>query len=144
MTRVNVIEPVYLTNRHLLAEYKEITQFMHLAKRSDLIGLPDDYTLGKGHCKFFFDKGLFIRKRFELLGKELIKRNFAVKEELFYERIERIEKSFLVWKDYQPTAKAIKINIERIKQRIENKPQIYPDKDRFLTYVANLKLDMMK
>lgn len=143
MTRVNVIEPVYLTNRHLLAEYKEITQFMHLAKKSDLIGLPDDYTLGKGHCKFFFDKGLFIRKRFELLGNELIKRNFAVKKELFHERIERIEKSFLVWKDYQPTSKAIKINVERIKQRIENKPQIYPDKDRFLTYVANLELDIL-
>ena len=36
MTRLNLVEPGDLTDRHLIAEYKEITQFLHIvAKRRD-------------------------------------------------------------------------------------------------------------
>jgi len=36
MTRINLIDPSHLTKRHLIAEYKEITQFLHNVKNQIL------------------------------------------------------------------------------------------------------------
>lgn len=39
--------------------------------------------------------------------------------------------------DYNPTVEALTININRIVERIDQKPNLYPDKDRFLSKFRN-------
>lgn len=60
MTRINLIDPSHLTKRHLIAEYKEITQFLHNVKKSNLKDIPKHFTLGTGHVKFFYNKGEYV------------------------------------------------------------------------------------
>ena len=137
MTRVNLVDPIFLTDKHLLAEYKEITQLLHLAKKSDMKNIPEKYTLGKGHCKFFYDKGMFILRRFSMLYNELSKRDFDLDVMSFYRRQIKIIDSFQEMNDYNPTVEALTININRIVERIDQKPNLYPDKDRFLSKFRN-------
>ena len=59
MTRVNTgISPFELPTKLLLAELREIKRIPNLVKsgKFSLIGQPPEFTLGKGHVKFFYDK----------------------------------------------------------------------------------------
>ena len=123
MTRINLIEPKELTREHLVAEYREITRLPGNLKQSlnrktksfQLTEIPSQYTLGKGHVKFFYDKMLFLQKRFDSLVSEMIslgyKPNF-VDSSIF------IPENQLFYNDYTPTNEAVKINIERIEERL--------------------------
>ncbi len=79
MVRINLIHPEYLADQHLVAEYDEILMLLGYVKRYPEIKkpLPVEYTLGKGHILFFKDKLLYLKKRHELLKKEMRKRGFA-------------------------------------------------------------------
>ena len=59
MTRINVgIPPAELTDKHLLAEHREIKRIPNcIAKgKYNMEGIPDKFKLGKGHVKFFYNK----------------------------------------------------------------------------------------
>lgn len=63
MTRINLIPPRYLADQHLVAEHKEILQLCgsyKISKRSkkgiDFNQTPKQFTLNKGHVKFFYNK----------------------------------------------------------------------------------------
>lgn len=138
MTRINLISPKHLTIRHLVAEWKEITQFLHIVKhRVDtnhtMNDIPSQFTLNKGHCLFFANKGLYIYNRFESLYNELLNRDINVNYGLFLERQQKIIQSYNseLFRDYIPQSRDYAIVIDRIKERIETKPNLYPDKDRF-------------
>ena len=58
MTRINVgIPPEELTDKHLLAEHREIKRIPNcIAKgKYNMDGIPDRFKLGKGHVKFFYN-----------------------------------------------------------------------------------------
>jgi len=81
MTRINCGIPVKeLTNKHLLAEHREIKRIPNLIKKGkyNLTGQPQNFTLGKGHVKFFYDKLKYLLKRYEEIHKECIFRGFNV------------------------------------------------------------------
>ena len=61
MTRINVVPPAELCNKHLLAEYRELPRVFGLAKPVD--DAPSAYVLGKGHVRFFYDKLGYLAKR---------------------------------------------------------------------------------
>ncbi len=57
MTRINVIDPIDLTDQHLMAEYRELPMIMGSLRRSlkSKKGLPKitpKYTLNAGHVTF--------------------------------------------------------------------------------------------
>lgn len=122
MTRINVINPKELNTKHLVAEYREITRLPNNLKKSlnrkgkpfSMKEIPDQYVLGKGHVKFFFNKMKFLKKRFELLVKEMIRRGFNPK---FRDSSIFIPENKIFFKDYKPDLKAINLNIKRIKER---------------------------
>lgn len=129
MTRINVVEPTELTNKHLMGELHEITRVYGLVRKAqdrkinkynfkDKIKQPSAYTMGTGHVYFFYDKLGFITERYYALNQEATKRNFNVnpidKEQL----ISGIQQWW--FGDYHPTPEAIKINRERINERLEN------------------------
>ena len=81
MTRVNVIPVEELSRQHLIAEYRELPRIFELAVRwmvneKDTKPLPENYTLGTGHCRFFYDKGYFLHNRYKQLVEEMLRRGY--------------------------------------------------------------------
>ena len=82
--RINVIPVKYLSDVHLLAEYREINMAFHYFRRSqiskggiDLTRIPSRYTLNTGHAYFFYNKFNYILKRAKKLKRELSKRKIG-------------------------------------------------------------------
>ena len=79
MTRINAfINPSNLIDSHLIAEIKEINQLCGSLKKIKFNDIPNNFTLNKGHVKFFINKGLFIKNRFYLLKQEALNRGFNI------------------------------------------------------------------
>ena len=122
MTRINVVEPSELHYKHLVAEYKEITRVFGLARKNqrDILGLrkklPVEYTLGTGHVLFFMDKLKFIADRYECLTKEMLRRGYKPNPIHREDLLAGIDLKLI--KGYIPTAEAIKINRQRIQDRL--------------------------
>lgn len=124
MTRINVIAPRELTTKHLVAEYREITRLPNNLKNSlnrktkpfNLTEIPHNYTLGKGHVKFFYDKMAYLKKRFESLVEEMLNRGY---NPTYRDSSIFIPEDSKFFNDYIPTEEAIRINKERIKLRLE-------------------------
>ena len=142
MTRINLVDPDHLTQVHAIAEYKEITQFLHIVKRrveknhpND--DLPDKYCLNGGHCKFFFDKGLYLYKRYEMLYNNLIDRDITIDKTRYKAHRQRFRESYndILWGDYSPNKDAYRVAITRILERINLKPDMYKDKNRFISKI---------
>ena len=142
MTRINLVDPRDLTSRHLVAEYKEITQFIHLIKKRIDDNKPFDdtplqYTLNGGHCRFFYDKGVYIRNRFISLYDEIVNRGMNTDKEKYLSRLNRIESAYRedLMNDYSPSRRDYHVAIDRISSRISEKPHLYPDSSRFLNSI---------
>jgi hypothetical protein len=114
MTRINVVPVEELTNKHLLAEYRELPRIMRLVR--PCADAPQNYTLGKGHLKFFYNKMSFIVDRFHALVAECKKRGFNVQHEHLPVR-KTIPSG--VWNNYTPTPEALALNRARIAERLK-------------------------
>lgn len=126
MTRINVVPVECLTDRHLLAEYRELPRIFTAVKEliengktpSD-VDIPDSYKLGKGHVKFFYNKLTWLQHRFSLLYQELLIRGFDMDDGL-YSAIFRgtfTIGSDLWWGEYTPTPRDIYLNMARLCKR---------------------------
>lgn len=81
MTRINAgIHPSELCNKHLLAEHREIKRIPNIIKsgKAVLDDIPEDFTLGNGHVRFFYNKLLYLKKRYIEIYNELRRRDFNV------------------------------------------------------------------
>ena len=81
MTRINCIDPHRLTNRHLLAEYREMLRLRHLHPRARMPHAPC-YRLGQGHVLFFADKGDWLLTRHEQIRHEMAARGYRAQYHL--------------------------------------------------------------
>lgn len=125
MVRINLVDPSELTDQHLIAEHNEILMLCGCLRRAlnskrGVTGIPSEFTLGKGHIKFFFDKGLYLHKRFEDIQEEMKIRDFNPKKafprELWPDHL---------YNDWQPSFVDCYIVQDRIEQRIAQKPGWY-------------------
>lgn len=122
MTRINVIPVQQLTGRHLVAEYREICRLpgnLHksLNRKTPfcMSEIGAHYTLGTGHVKYFYNKMLFLQKRFKALVEEMVVRGY--KPQFTDGTIfEACPKEF--FGDYTPTVEAMEINKRRINERL--------------------------
>lgn len=143
--RINVLHPSLLTDQHLIAEYREIKMlpkaFLRSYKSKNGLGVfGGDYRLNSGHGKSLYDKFLYIEKRFNSLIQEMRFRNFTTN---FTEiSLNDIPKEFK--NDYIPTQDAIRINSERIIQRVKEKPSFYKyhgkriNTEKYIKILSNL------
>lgn len=142
MTRINAgIPPKALTDQHLLAEHREIKRLPAVfAKNTEPTAIPQEFTLGTGHVKFFLDKGKYTIRRYELLHEECIKRGFAVAD---YSPNWEIYKQHPKYnKDYKETAEAIELLVERISERLtksRQKPRYYKKEVEITTAIKMIK-----
>lgn len=123
MTRINVVPVDELTDKHLVAEYRELPRIFKLVKdRQDkghtnvTVKKPDTYTLGTGHVLFFYDKLYYLIDRYQELCNEMMCRGFTVNYPDVPEFVWGLERHWLG--EYTPTPEALEINRERIAARL--------------------------
>ena len=121
MTRINVVPPEELCDQHLLAEWRELTRIPNgvASGKFKLTNIPDEYVLGTGHVKFFLNKLYFLLKRYidimiELENRDMPQRSYWTNQVIPYPEL---------WGDYEPTEEALRINRERIKERMPKNPR---------------------
>ena len=135
MTRINCIPVEELTDKHLLAEYRELPRVSALTWKwsqnsantswidTDLAdekvyrtwNLPRQYRLGTGHVKFFYNKGEYLRKRFEeQIVPEMQRRGFKTNFTKYRSHPDGMNQ------DWTPDDAAIQVNRARIKERLDD------------------------
>ena len=119
MTRINLIPPTELCDQHLLAEHRELTRIPNAVAQGKfhLKGQPEEYKLGEGHVRFFFNKMTFLKRRYDELHTECKARGFNV-QYIWPETLPSLPE---LWLDYQPTDAALEINRQRIQERMPKK-----------------------
>jgi hypothetical protein len=118
MTRINVaIPPQQLTNKHLIAEHREIKRVPNLITRGryNLKSIPPMFTLGKGHVAFFYDKLLYLKNRYEEIYQECLSRGFNMT--YYGSAWEGVPSQFM--NDYAPTDRDEQIIRQRIQEKLD-------------------------
>ena len=130
MTRINLVDPSDLSDQHLVAEYREIFMVGSSLQRSlksknwekTLANIPKKYTLNKGHVTFFYNKGKYLYKRYELLIEEMKNRGMNPDSERKFKTEQWPDELF---NDWEPEPDDYKVIRARIKEKIEMKPDWY-------------------
>jgi deoxyribonuclease (pyrimidine dimer) len=86
--------------------------------------IPTNFTLNTGHVCFFYDKGGYLRRRYEELTAELERRGYKI------DRAAKFDPDGVMtaapWNgDYEPTEEAYAIIRQRIAEKISMKPDWY-------------------
>lgn len=154
MTRINLVPPEELMDQHLFAEFREIKMVPKSLRRSlraawqrefdkndmsnfdeqrtklalevVLNKIPQAYTLNTGHVSFFYDKALYLRKRYALLRAELERRGINFNRDSLLDPdgvFDALDERFR--KDYEPTPEALALVRQRIQEKIALKPYWY-------------------
>lgn len=78
--RCNVgVDPIYLVDQHLIAEYRELPMVIGSLRINDWkikTDVPKSFVLGKGHMNFFKNKLTYLSKRHNVVKQECINRGF--------------------------------------------------------------------
>ena len=130
MTRINLVNPRELYDQHLMAEYREIFMIPAALKRSlkskrgfKPEDIPPEFRLGRGHVKFFYDKGKYLAERYEKLKKELKRRGYKLDvRRIFPKNIFLQHNLFGAWR---PSEKDLALIRERLAKKIAQKPRWY-------------------
>lgn len=119
MTRINIgIPPQELHYKHLLAEHREIKRIPNVISRGRyrLENIPESFTLGRGHVKFFYNKLLYLKKRYESLYQECKRRGYKVGDwSGAWDDV-----PMCLMNDYLPTERDREIVRERIRERLDS------------------------
>ena len=113
MTRINVaILPQELPNNLLLAELREIKRIPNMVRSGKAVikDIPEEFKLGSGHVKFFYDKGLYTLNRYLALYEESKRRNLNTQD--FSEAWEGYPKDLM--NDYSEKPRDRELLINRI------------------------------
>lgn len=135
MTRLNLVPVTELTDQHLFSEWREIKMVPKALRRSIAArgvaavyaSVPTEFTLGRGHVSFFYNKGLYLAERYDQLTQELVRRavyNFNRRAQLDPEGVyDALGMRFS--SAYEPTDEALRLVRERIANRIAARPSWY-------------------
>jgi len=118
MTRINVgMRPQDLTNKHLIAEHREIKRVPNLVSRGryNIKSTPSEFKLGEGHVAFFYNKLLYLKKRYESIYEECLNRGFNV--QYYGNAWEGIPEEMM--NDYTPSERDRLLIEERIASRLK-------------------------
>lgn len=117
MTRINVIHPAHLTDQHLLAEYRELPRVFALSR--PITPEPEEYTLGKGHVRFFYTRTRYLARRQAALIRECLTRGFNIQHTTAPDPVPGCDG------DWTPTVEAARINLARLDDKVVQRPGWY-------------------
>jgi deoxyribonuclease (pyrimidine dimer) len=111
-----------------MAEYRELPMIAGSLRRSlkskkGLPPIPNKYLLGKGHVSFFYNKGLFLSRRYSSLINELLIRGYN----LDLNRVVDFQtfKDNGLYNDWVADYSDLGVNVSRINQRLLEKLRFY-------------------
>lgn len=119
MTRVNVIDPVELTDQHLLAEYRELPRIFALARPLRPRERPERYVLGRGHVKWFYPLTGWLARRQSALIAECIARGFDITHRAAPLPIVGLDG------DWSPDLDDRHTNLTRLRDKLAARPTFY-------------------
>ena len=130
MTRINLVPPEELSDQHLVAEYREIFMVGSSLQRSlkspnwgeTRKSIPKQFTLNKGHVKFFYDKGKYLSERYDELIKEMKRRNMSPDPSRTFKKEQWPDDLYNNWR---PNDIDLQVVRKRIKRKINLKPNWY-------------------
>ena len=130
MTRINLVPPEELSDQHLVAEYREIFMVGSSLQRSlrspnwekTKKSISKQFTLNKGHVKFFYDKGKYLSERYDELIKEMKKRQMSPNPLRTFKKEQWPDDLFNTWR---PNDYDLKVVRTRIEMKIKLKPDWY-------------------
>ena len=132
MTRINLVPPSELYDQHLFAEFREIKMVPKaLSRRINAHGfhgvlsrIPKEFTLGKGHVMFFYDKGRYLKFRYQSIREELDRRGICFNRESRLDP-DLIFENPLFNKGYTPTNGALDLIQAKNREKTALKPDWY-------------------
>jgi len=133
MTRINTVPVECLSDKHLLAEYRELPRiFTVVAKIYDSgkslpTDIPPNYKLGSGHVKFFYNKLTWLITRYKLLFGELIKREFNMDTDMYHSikwSAAKLLSGAGQRNDWNPSPEDMYLNMARLAKRATNMPLV--------------------
>lgn len=110
MTRINTLPPELLSDKWLLAEYRELPRVSALSKYTSA---PSNYTLGTGHVKFFYTLGTYLAKRFSQITTEMKRRGYTCNFEYYRPHPAGLNN------DWSPSKKDLEVNIARLIEKFD-------------------------
>lgn len=120
MTRINSgVDPSELSGQHLIAEHREIKRIPNcIAKgKYNLNGIPEQFKLGAGHVKFFYNKLYYLKKRYIRIYNECKRRGYNVTN---YQSCWDNVPPYLM-NDYTPTQRDRELILARIEENNKKK-----------------------
>lgn len=127
--RSNLVPPSELTDQHLVAEWNETFMFVSALNRTlnskkglDCRKIPTKFTLNKGHGYFFYNKGKYLARRYEMIRTEMLKRGFKPDPSRVFPREKWPD---YLWGDWTPSPEDVVISRKRIEEKIAMKPAWY-------------------
>jgi deoxyribonuclease (pyrimidine dimer) len=143
LVRINLVKPCLLSDQHLIAEKNEIGMLFGYVRKYPAIKpneIPRNYTLSRGHIKFFKNKLLYLYNRELLIRKEMNNRGFKCGKLL---DLKCYNKEHLG--DWKPKKSDYIIIIDRIGERLLLKPEWYRYNKMGLNHVkAEKMIERMK
>ena len=122
MTRINCIPVSELCDQQLLGEWTEIGHVFTKA-RPPKPGerFPDQYTLGRGHVKFFYTRLPWLLRRSIQVYEELLFRGVHVDISIHNARCRTVaeKRSIIPYKLWTPTQADIELNRARVLERMD-------------------------
>ena len=116
MTRINTgIRASELPDKLLLAELREIKRIPNVIAKGNyrMENIPERFTLGTGHVKFFYNKLEYLLERYNELRDEAINRGFNVSD--FNDAWSNVPSRLM--NGYQETERDRSLLIERIHEK---------------------------
>lgn len=123
MTRINCVPVQELSDAHLGAEYRELPRIFRLVRlaiaRGEVPNLDDvpAYTLGKGHCRFFYPRLNYLVIRYAHIVAECERRGRLVS----HPKLPTAGIPGAWFGNWQPTPQAMATNRARIAERSQPK-----------------------
>ena len=121
MTRVNCIDPRWLRDDHMGAEYREISRIPALVSAAVERGEtpsdrrnPTHYKMGAGHCRFFYPRLQYVIDRYAAIVAECRRRGRHVEYPEMHIPDNIPPEWFGTW---QPDLADRKTNIHRLEMR---------------------------
>lgn len=128
MTRINCVPPTELCWEHLVAEYRELPRVFGLVQKAQDRGcqpatlvLPQAYTLGAGHVRFFYDKCTWLLNRQHSLIDEMRARGYRPRLLRPEDLVQYLKPHWMG--DWEPTPVALALCRARLQER-QPKPRI--------------------
>ena len=117
MTRINCVPVRSLCDKHLFAEFRELTRIPNTIQSGKAVikDIPNSYRLGSGHVKFFYNKLGWLLNRYVQLYNELISRGYNVK---FIFPLTLIKTHSTLFNNWTPNQYDIDLNLQRIYDRM--------------------------